>query len=86
VGETYGWSKDIGGRNVLSAKEASVWKKGAEIFGIFDIEEWDPAKIEAVKNIAAPKNKTDLLTFLGMTGHYRRFVRQYADVAAPCTN
>jgi transposase InsO family protein len=43
----------------------------------------DPAKIEAVKNIATPKNKTSLLTFLGMTGHYRRFVRQYADVAAP---
>jgi hypothetical protein len=31
----------------------------------------------AVKNIATPKNKADLLTFLGMTGHYRRFLRQY---------
>jgi transposase InsO family protein len=43
----------------------------------------DPSKVSAVERILEPKNKTELQAFLGLTGHYRRFVEQYAKIAAP---
>ena len=33
-----------------------------------------------------PKTKTDVRAFLGLTGYYRRFIPDYATVAAPLTD
>lgn len=45
--------------------------------------EADPEKIEAVKSWAVPKSTKDVRKFLGFTGYYRRFVKNYAKIVRP---
>ena len=44
------------------------------------------AKVEAVMNFPAPANKKKLMRFLGMTGYYRKFCRNFSVVTTPLTN
>ena len=46
----------------------------------------DPHKIDAVKEWPVPKNGSEVRSFLGMTGYYRRFVENYTTIALPLTN
>lgn len=45
----------------------------------------DPDKIEALKSWPVPKNIKELRSFLGFTGYYRRFIKDYARVVHPLT-
>ncbi|GJU65058.1 putative reverse transcriptase domain-containing protein [Tanacetum coccineum] len=45
----------------------------------------DPAKIEAVKNLASPTTPTEVCQFLGLTGYYRRFIKDFSKIAKPLT-
>ena len=45
----------------------------------------DPAKVEAVLNWPQPKNVTEIRSFLGLAGYYRRFVEGFAKIANPMT-
>nr|GEZ69758.1 putative reverse transcriptase domain-containing protein [Tanacetum cinerariifolium] len=42
----------------------------------------DPNKIEAVKNWKPPKTPTEIYSFLGFAGYYRRFITSKANVVA----
>ena len=42
--------------------------------------------IQAIINFPAPHDRKTVRRFLGMTGYYRRFVRNFADFAKPLTN
>ena len=42
----------------------------------------DPQKQEAVRTFPTPQTKKDVRTFLGLSGYYRRFIQDYAAVAA----
>ena len=45
----------------------------------------DPLKIEAIKNWELPTTVTGVLGFLGLTGYYRRFIKNYSFIALPLT-
>ena len=43
----------------------------------------DPQKISAVCDWATPADVSNLRSFLGLASYYRRYIHQFADVAAP---
>ena len=53
-----------------------ISSKGVEI---------DPRKTEVVKNRPRPMTPTDIRSFLGLAGCYRRFVDGFASIASPLT-
>ncbi|KAJ0921089.1 putative nucleotidyltransferase, Ribonuclease H [Helianthus annuus] len=46
----------------------------------------DPAKVEAVMNWQEPKTPTEIRSFLGLAGYYRRFIENFLRIAAPLTS
>ena len=45
----------------------------------------DPTKVEAVNNWSRPTNVTEIRSFLGLAGYYRRFVEGFSKIAMPLT-
>lgn len=43
----------------------------------------DPTKIEVVRNWPTPKSVKHLRGFLGLTGYYRKFVKNYRSTSKP---
>jgi len=45
----------------------------------------DPEKVKAIKNFPIPKNTTDVKSFLGLKGYYRKFIPQFSKTVTPLT-
>jgi hypothetical protein len=45
----------------------------------------DPSKVESVTNWEQPLNVTDVISFLGLAGYYRRFIEIFSKIAKPMT-
>ncbi len=46
----------------------------------------DPEKIRALKTWPRPQNLKELKSFLGFSGYYRRFIKDYSKIVKPLTN
>ena len=65
-----------------------IWLKEVSFLGHIVSAEGirvDLAKIEAVVNWSPPRNVTEVRSFLGLEGYYRRFVRGFSVIVSPLT-
>lgn len=65
------------------------FKKSVEFLGFIISPEGitaNPKRIEAISKIPPPKTLKELRSFLGLSGYYRRFIRDYAKLAKPLTS
>lgn len=46
----------------------------------------NPNKINTIKNFKQPKNLTEVKSFLGLGGYYRKFIKHFSTIAKPLTN
>lgn len=46
----------------------------------------NPKKVEAIANFPQIRTLKDLRSFLGLSGDYRRFIKDYAKLAKPLTS
>jgi len=43
----------------------------------------DPSKVDAVRGFPAPTTVTNVRSFLGLTGYYRKYIKGYSQLAGP---
>ncbi|XP_043506100.1 uncharacterized protein LOC122526637 [Polistes fuscatus] len=45
-----------------------------------------PTKVKAVQRFPEPKNRKQIQSFLGLTGYFRKFIKDYAKIARPLSD
>ncbi|XP_056860103.1 uncharacterized protein LOC130508557, partial [Raphanus sativus] len=68
--------------------KCSFWQKSIGFLGHIVSEEGvsvDPEKIKCIQEWPRPKNATEVRSFLGLAGYYRKYVKGFASVAQPMT-
>lgn len=70
----------------IQADKCSFMKKETEFLGHILTKDGikpNPNKIKDINQIMLPKTEKQLKSFLGMTGFYRKFIKDYAKIAYP---
>ncbi|KAL8155199.1 hypothetical protein AgCh_000543 [Apium graveolens] len=68
--------------------KCEFWLKEVQFLGhVIGIEgvKVDPENIEAIMSWERPKTPTEVLSFLGLAGYYRRFVKDFSKIDMPLT-
>ncbi|KAD5507794.1 hypothetical protein E3N88_15497 [Mikania micrantha] len=69
--------------------KCEFWLKEVQFLGHIVNEKGvhvDPAKSDAVKNWITPRTPTEIRSFLGLAGYYRRFISNFSRIAVPLTS
>ena len=70
----------------LGATKCRLAEKEVEFLGHVVSEEGlkpNPRLLECIREIKPPKTVTEVRSFLGLVGYYRRFVKGFSDIATP---
>ena len=73
----------------LKPKKCSFLQESVQFLGhLVDAKgvHTDPEKIEKIQNWPTPTSVTEVRTFVGLTSYYRRFIKNYAEIASPLHN
>ncbi|KAK1424442.1 hypothetical protein QVD17_19772 [Tagetes erecta] len=68
--------------------KCDFWKREVQFLGHVINEtgvQVDPTKIEAIMKWEVPKTPTEIRSFLGLAGYYRRFIKDFSKIATPMT-
>ncbi|KAD7477060.1 hypothetical protein E3N88_00196 [Mikania micrantha] len=68
--------------------KCEFWLRGVQFLGHVinsDGIHVDPAKIEAINNWDVPTTSTEIRSYLGLAGYYRRFISNFSKIALPFT-
>lgn len=72
----------------IQIDKCNFLKKETEFLGHILTKEGikpNPNKIKTIQELTLPKTEKQIKSFLGLTGYYRKFVKDYAKVAQPMT-
>ena len=72
----------------VSPEKSKLFTRQVEVLGhIVGGGEIKPGldKVQAIREFPVPKTRTNVRSFLGLTGFFRKFVRDYAKIAKPLT-
>jgi hypothetical protein len=71
--------------NLFLKPEKCIFKQPSiEFLGVWIIQgevQMDDTKVEKVRNWRPPTNVTEVWKFLGFTGYYRYFIKDYSKIA-----
>lgn len=69
-------------------RKCSFWKRSIGFLGHIVSDQGvlvDPEKIKSIEDWPRPKNASEVRSFLGLAGYYRKFVKWFAILAQPMT-
>ncbi|GJX77356.1 putative reverse transcriptase domain-containing protein [Tanacetum coccineum] len=76
----------LGASPIVRSPYRSVRRhEGPPEVDFLDLLEKEKFKVESVKNWKTPESSTEIRSFLGLAGYYRRFIENFSKIAKPLT-